>query len=65
MPIYEFECLECGVEFEKLVRKAGAVSEVACPVCDSRRIDEKISTFASFVKGSSAGPSGACAPSGG
>lgn len=65
MPIYEFECLECSLEFEKLVRKAGAVSDVVCPACYSHRIDEKISTFASFVKGSSGVPSGACAPSGG
>jgi len=65
MPIYEFECLECGVEFEKLMRKTEAASEVVCPVCDSLRIDEKISTFASFVKGGSAGSFGGCAPSGG
>lgn len=62
MPLFEFECLECGVEFEKLVRKADAVSEVACPACGSRRVDKKMSTFASLAKGSS---SSICAPSGG
>ena len=62
MPIFEFECLYCGVEFEKLVWKAGSVSEVACPVCGSTRVDEKISTFASPAR---SGSYGSCAPSGG
>jgi putative FmdB family regulatory protein len=65
MPIYEFECRECGAEFEKIVRKAGAVSEVVCPVCNGRKIDEKVSAFSSMVKGGSTSKSGNCAPSGG
>ena len=65
MPLFEFECLECGVEFEKLLRRAGANSEVVCPICGSRKVDEKMSTFASPGRAGSAGSSGACAPSGG
>jgi len=61
MPIYEFECLDCGIEFEKLMRRAEAASNVACPVCNSRRIEEKISTFASHTGSSS----NTCAPAGG
>ncbi|MGN6215764.1 MAG: FmdB family zinc ribbon protein [Solirubrobacterales bacterium] len=34
MPIYEFECEECGARFEELVA-AGA--ETACPQCGSER----------------------------
>jgi len=65
MPIFEFACLDCGVDFEKLVRRADGISEVVCPVCNSRKIEEKISAFASISKGASAGSSGSCAPSGG
>lgn len=35
MPIYEFECEECGGRFEELVRGGGA--RVACPSCGSGR----------------------------
>jgi putative FmdB family regulatory protein len=47
MPLFEFECLECGAEFESLVRKASEKAEVRCPACDSRKLEEKVSGFAS------------------
>jgi putative FmdB family regulatory protein len=34
MPIYEFDCKECGVRFEEL---AAAGAAVACPQCGSER----------------------------
>jgi putative FmdB family regulatory protein len=44
MPIYEFECEECGVRFEELV--AAAAEAVACPECGSapsRRLMSSVS----------------------
>jgi putative FmdB family regulatory protein len=35
MPIYEFECDECGERFEELV--AAGAEAVACPGCGSER----------------------------
>lgn len=52
MPIFEFECTECGRPFEELVRSASAVGEVVCPACGSQQIQKKISTFAAKVAGS-------------
>ncbi len=67
MPLYEFDCSECGTAFERLVRRADAVSEVVCPVCGSAKVNEKVSAFASISKGANAttSSSSSCAPGGG
>lgn len=43
MPIYEFECEECGAGFEELVGAAAAC--VACPECGSERTRRLISAI--------------------
>jgi putative FmdB family regulatory protein len=58
MPLYEFTCLDCGAEFESLVWKASETSEVKCPACGGKELEEKISRFASASNGN-------CVPSGG
>ena len=70
MPIFEFVCAECGWPFEELVRSANAVSEVACPACNSQNVKKKISTFASKVSGGSSfafnsAPASSCSTGGG
>ncbi|MCB9450074.1 MAG: zinc ribbon domain-containing protein [Anaerolineaceae bacterium] len=51
MPLFEFDCIECGEPFEKLVRNSS--KEITCPVCGSVHVKKKISTFASRVAGGS------------
>ncbi len=65
MPIYEYTCLGCGTDFEKLVRNAESVREIKCPVCGDDEVEEKFSACASFVKGGTPARSGGCAPAGG
>jgi putative FmdB family regulatory protein len=48
MPIYEFDCRECGKPFESLVL-GFSTDNVRCPDCDSQNVKKKISSFA--VKG--------------
>ena len=41
MPIYEFECQECGTRFEELVAAGGSV---ACPSCGAARVRRLLSS---------------------
>jgi len=43
MPIYEYECKDCGVRFSALVMKAAAESGVRCKICGSARLSRLIS----------------------
>ena len=64
MPIYEYRCEDCGTKFEKLIRRASDVPELACPSCGQQHLRQELSTFAAP---SSAGKSTAprMCPSGG
>ncbi|MHB8881541.1 MAG: FmdB family zinc ribbon protein [Thermodesulfovibrionales bacterium] len=42
MPIYEYVCNGCGMDFEKLVFGS---PEVICPSCASANIKKKLSAF--------------------
>ena len=66
MPIYEFDCHDCGDSFESLVMSFTRIAGVTCPECESENIQKKTSTFA--VKGDTGGSAAfnasaaACAP---
>lgn len=68
MPIYEFDCPDCGKSFDKLVRSANRVPEVVCPSCASPDVKKKLSLFSSKVSGgtrsSVASAPANCAPGG-
>ncbi len=67
MPIYEFDCQDCGDSFESLVFSFTKTDGVNCPECESENIKKKISTFA--VKSSTSSTTfntsaASCAPGG-
>lgn len=68
MPIYEYQCSDCGQPFEKMVRFSEANQTPPCPTCQSQNTKKKLSTFAA-LGGSSGGSSfssgGGCGSSGG
>jgi putative FmdB family regulatory protein len=43
MPIYNYRCSGCGMEFERLVRSD---SDVACPGCQGRELERLMSLTA-------------------
>ena len=43
MPIYEYECRDCGSRFEKIIY---GTAEPHCPSCNSADLSRLLSTFA-------------------
>jgi len=68
MPIYEYECNQCGEPFDKMVRFSEANQIPACPKCESKDTHKKISAVFSFgtsgLGAASSSPTG-CGSSGG
>lgn len=63
MPIFEYQCRECGEKFEAIVTTAKPV--VTCKDCGSRKVTQLLSVFAVVTPSSSTaamepGPCGAC-----
>lgn len=61
MPIFEFQCRDCGAKFERIVNSASG--KVSCKSCESTLVSKLLSVFA--MSGSSpksaASESGPCA----
>ena len=62
MPIFEYVCQKCSHQFEAVVL---GTQKAACPKCESKRLYQKISSFAvrgekSHESASSDGACGSC-----
>jgi putative FmdB family regulatory protein len=45
VPIYEYRCLDCGEDFEDLIRNKRDEEELECPSCRSRNFVKQMSAF--------------------
>ncbi|MBZ5544535.1 MAG: zinc ribbon domain-containing protein [Acidobacteriia bacterium] len=59
MPIFEYACQKCGKVFEKLILGKSSV-ELVCPDCGSKRVEQKLSAFAT-ARGSAHSSAASCA----
>ena len=50
MPLYEYKCLGCGHQFERLILKTSP--PVACPACAGGSVERLLSMFAVSSEGS-------------
>ena len=50
MPIFEYECDDCGTKFEKLMRRSDA-NGLTCPSCGETHLTQQYSTFAAHANG--------------
>jgi putative FmdB family regulatory protein len=65
MPLYEYECRDCGDRFEKMLSFSQADQSQECPSCGSPESQRHISIFSSPSLSSSTSAAGSCgAPSG-
>ncbi len=63
MPLYEYECEDCGERFEKLTSASKKDEASECPECGSANTGRVLSTFAVGKASSSSGsscPTGTC-----
>jgi len=64
MRLYEFQCRQCGHEFEDLVRNEQEV--VTCPKCESAQVSRLLSAVRSQGgRGDGFAPASSCAAPGG
>lgn len=45
MPIYEYVCLDCGVQFESIRSMKDADEPIACHKCESKHTSRMLSVF--------------------
>ena len=53
MPLYEYECKECGHQFEQLVSISNADKQQTCPKCGGKDTQKLFSAFSTKSSGSS------------
>jgi len=58
MPIYEYNCNNCGNCFEKLVFNSEDEKNIACIKCGGKEIKKVISSFSCLSQGGESGVSG-------
>ena len=63
MPIFEYKCGKCNLQFEKLV--SGSDTKVVCEKCGSEKVEKQLSSFSAKVnEGGDHSDCTSCCPAG-
>ncbi|NLF02580.1 MAG: zinc ribbon domain-containing protein [Anaerolineales bacterium] len=62
MPVFEYQCKQCGERFEMFVRARSSAQPISCPNCNSTEVEKALSLFG--LKGGGVGSSDASCGSG-
>ncbi|MGQ9875065.1 MAG: FmdB family zinc ribbon protein [Chloroflexus sp.] len=46
MPMYEYGCLDCARQFERLLPMNATDQQIVCPFCQSTHVRRRLSLFA-------------------
>lgn len=46
MPMYEYGCLDCARQFERLLPMNATDQQIVCPFCQSTHVRRRLSVFA-------------------
>jgi putative FmdB family regulatory protein len=60
MPIYEFQCLDCGQKFEMIRPMKEADSQLDCTHCQSKNVKRQLSLFNASSNGQAITAGGGC-----
>jgi putative FmdB family regulatory protein len=58
MPIFEYQCTECGKTFEHFTQRSNDVTNPSCPACGTQKTERVLSSFSGRV-----GEGGGCGSS--
>ncbi|HNS01561.1 MAG TPA: zinc ribbon domain-containing protein [Anaerolineae bacterium] len=65
MPIYEYQCTDCGDDFERFLRSMFSQEKITCPTCGSEQVKKAFSLFGATSSSSgSVSSAAACGPVG-
>jgi putative FmdB family regulatory protein len=64
MPVYEYQCDECGQKFDLFLRSVKRESTPVCPHCGSEQVHKAISLFGVGNQGSVSASGGVSCGSG-
>ncbi|MEW5874041.1 MAG: zinc ribbon domain-containing protein [Candidatus Zixiibacteriota bacterium] len=60
MPIYTYQCQQCGTTFDELIFSAEREKGLSCPKCKATSLERRMTAFAAVSKSAPECGAGAC-----